>query len=100
MVRNLGKGNASVFRSGKKFPGLGTHKDSGHINGTHEDTCQDTGTKHISGNGGVILYAHGADDIDDHNSKGQTGNGVHGTVAFDDRGEENVFPESFLRCNG
>ena len=88
MARDLREGDAAVFRDLKQAARLRAHEDRNDVNDRHEKPSQHAGTQHIDGDRVVIVNAHAADDIDDHNAEGKTRDGVHGAVALDKRGEE------------
>ena len=88
MARDLREGDAAVFRDLKQAARLRAHEDGEDVDDGHEDTGQDAGAKHVARDRVVIVHAHAADDVDDHNPESEARDGVHGAVALDEGGEE------------
>ena len=82
---NLRQGDATVCRELKKPSRLRAHENRQNINDRHENARQDAGTEHIARHSVIVVNAHAADNVNDHNAESQTRNGVHGAVAFDER---------------
>ena len=84
MARDLREGDAAVFRDLKQAARLRAHDDGEDVDDSHEDTGQDAGAEDIRRDGIVLLHAHAADDVDDHNPESEARDGVHGAVALDE----------------
>ena len=50
--------------------------------------CAPTGGEHVLGDDVVVVDTHAANDVDDHDAEGETGDGVHRAVALNERGKE------------
>ncbi len=88
MARDLREGDAAVFRDLKQAARLRAHDDGEDVDDSHEDTGQDAGAEDIRRDGIVLLHAHAADVVDDHDAESEARDGVHGAVALDEGGEE------------
>ena len=88
MARNLCQGNTAVGGGLEEAAGLCTHENRQNVNDRHENTGQNAGAQNVGGNRVVIVNAHAANDVDDHNAKRQTRDRVHRAVALDERREE------------
>jgi len=81
---DLRQGDAAVFGGLKQTSGLGAHENGGNVDHNHGDAGEQSGGQNILCHVGIVGNAHGADDVDDHNAEGQTGNGVHGVIALNE----------------
>ena len=88
MARDLCQGNTAVGGGLEEAAGLCAHENRQNVNDRHENTGQNAGAQNVGGNRVVIVNAHAANDVDDHNTEGQTRNRVHRAVALDERREE------------
>ena len=85
---DLREGDAAVFGGFKQAARLRTHQDGEDINDSHEDAGQHAGAEHVDGDRVVAVDTHAADDVDDDDAEGETGDGVHCAVTLNKRGEE------------
>ena len=97
MARDLCQGNTAVGGGLEEAAGLCTHENRQNVNDRHENTGQNAGAQNVGGHCVVIVNAHAANDVDDHNAERQTRNRVHRAVALDERREERA---GFIRCIG
>ena len=66
--------------------------------GCHENAGENAGGQHIPGDGIVIVDTHAADDINDHNTEGQSCDGIHSAVAFDQCRKQGIMRICSIRC--
>ena len=92
MARDLRQGDAAVVGDLKQPARLRAHEDGHDVDDGHQDARQRAGAQHVDGDSVVIVHAHAADDVDDHDAEGQTGDGVHGAVALNKGGKEGTGP--------
>ena len=92
MARDLRQGDAAVVGDLKQAARLRAHEDGHDVDDGHQDARQRAGAQHVDGDSVVIVHAHAADDVDDHDAEGQTGDGVHGAVALNKGGKEGTAP--------
>ena len=97
MARDLCQGNTAVGGGLEEAAGLCAHENRQNVNDRHENTGQNAGAQNVGGNRVVIVNAHAANDVDDHNTEGQTRNRVHRAVALNERREERA---GFIRRIG
>ena len=97
MARDLCQGNTAVGGGLEEAAGLRAHENRQNVNDRHENTGQNAGAQNVGGHCVVIVNAHAANDVDDHNAERQTRNRVHRAVALDERREERA---GFIRCIG
>ena len=88
MPGDLRQGHAAVFRQFKQPSGLSAHQNGHHIDQCHQQAREEAGREHVLRDGVIIGHAHAADHVNHHDAEGQTGDGVHGAVALDQRGEK------------
>ena len=75
---------------GEQPSGLSAHQNGHHIDQCHQQAREETGGEHVLRDGVIIGHAHAADHVNHHDAEGQTGDGVHGAVTLDQRGEKCV----------
>ena len=97
MVGDLRQRNAAIVRHFKQAAGLGAHNNGCHIDQGHENARKNTGAQYILRHIGIVCHTHGPNDINDHNAKGQTGNGIHGAITFHEGREKRTVLISRLR---
>ena len=88
MTRDLREGDAAIFGQLENASRLRADQNGQHVDQRHQRTGKKTGGEHVLGDDVVVVDTHAANDVDDHDAEGETGDGVHRAVALNERGKE------------